>query len=168
MSVREIKNGFFGLRVQRNINGVSHVKNYSYRVPVFAGGTTTWRGATRVEKKEIAVLAEAYDQELQQVQESKKNARKYNPLTTLTNTGVKGISYRIGFDSQKYEVEAFWLRMVVNGKGHTSAARLACRSWEEGWKMIINKLVKVKELSPSTRRKLLEMMPSERKLRIRQ
>ena len=165
MSVRVIENGFFGLRVQQDINGVSRVKNFSYRVPVFAGGTTTWRGATRVEKKEIAVLAKAYDQELQQVQESAKKARKYNPLSTLTNTGVKGISYRIGFDSQKYEVEAFWLRMVVNGKGHTSAARLACRSWEEGWKLIVNKLVKVKELSPSTRRKLLEMIPSERKLR---
>ena len=101
MSVREIKNGFFGLRVQRNINGVSHVKNFSYRVPVFAGGTTTWRGATRLEKKELAVLAEAYDQELQQDQESEKQAKKYDPFSSITNTGIKGISYRIGFDSQK-------------------------------------------------------------------
>ena len=144
MSVREINNKFQGLRVQRTINGETFQKHYSYRIPVFTDGTTTWRAATRAEKKELAILAEVYDQELQQDQESAKKARKFNPLSYLTNTGVKGISYRIGFDSQKYEVEAFWLRILVNGKQHTSAARLACRSWEEGWKLIVNKLVKVK------------------------
>ena len=68
MSVREIDDKFQGLRVQRTINGVPHLKHYSYRIPVFTDGITTWRAATRAEKKEIAILAEAYDQELQQKQ----------------------------------------------------------------------------------------------------
>jgi Cu2+-containing amine oxidase len=64
MSIRELDDKFRGLRVQRNINGVSHVKHYSYRIPLFIDGTTTWRAATRAEKKAIAILAEAYDQKL--------------------------------------------------------------------------------------------------------
>ena len=165
MSVREINDKFHGLRVQRIVNGVPHSKHYSFRIPVFTDGTTTWRAATRAEKKELTILAEAYDQELQQKQESEKRFRKFDPFGSNTNTGIKGISYRIGVDSQQYEVEAFWLNLSVDGKQHSSSVRLASRTWEEGWKLIVDKLVKVKELTPSTRRKIMSMIPSERKLR---
>ena len=165
MSVRELDGQFKGLRVSRTINGVSYQKHFTFRIPSLIGGTTKWRDATRTEKREIYALAEAYDKELEFKQANEKIERKFDPFASNTNTDIKGIAYRIGLDSQGYEIEAFWLNVSDNGKQHSSSVRLANRSWDEGWKMIVDKLVKVKELSPATRRKIIAAIPSERKLR---
>lgn len=167
MSVREIDDKFKGLRVQRNVNKKTHQKHFSFRIPVRRNGVTAWRDATAAEKLAIRAKAEAYDRKLAIKQKEELEEKPFDPFSGKTNTGVKGIAYRVSKDSQSYEVEAFWLNVSVDKKQHSSNVRLGPRSWAEAWKLIVAKLVTVKGLSPSLHKKLLAAIPSEKKLRSR-
>ena len=58
MSVREVNDKFIGLRVERSIDKVPHVKFFSYRIRVLKNGITTYRNATRAERKYLLAAAE--------------------------------------------------------------------------------------------------------------
>lgn len=165
MSVRELNGKFKGLRVQRTINKKSYQKHFSFRIPLRRNGVTAWRDATAEERRSIIAKAEAYDRKLEIKQEAETEKRVFDPFGSNTNTNIKGIAYRVGKDSQGYDVEAFWLNVSDNGKQHSSSVRLANRSWTDGWKMIVDKLIKVKGLDAATHKKVLAAIPSEKKLR---
>lgn len=169
MSVRSCSGNFVGLRVQRSVGQETHVKHYSFRIPVYEDGTTKWRDATDEERKELLAQAETYDKELLALQvAAKKQAQSekgFDPFSARNNTGVRGISYRVNKDSLGYDVEAFWLSLTHNGKTHSSNVRLANRSWKDGWALIVHKLVALKDLDAATERKLLKAIPDEKKLK---
>lgn len=166
MSILELDGKFKGLRVKRTIDKVVYQKHFSFRIAVKRKGVTVWRSATELELKGIKAKALAYDKQLMLKQDKALATKTYTPFGGNTNTGVLGISYRIGKDRQGYDVEAFWLNLTHEGKQHSSSVRLANRSWAEGWKLIIDRLRKAKNLDTATYKKLLATMPSEKKIRI--
>lgn len=165
MSVRELNGKFKGLRVQRTIDGKPKQTHFSFRKPVTRKGVTAWRDATEAERKELWRQAEDLDKKYEALQKASAVKRVFDPFGSNTNTGIKGIGYRVGKDSQGYDVEAFWLNVSDNGKQHSSSVRLAKRTWKEGWTMIVQKLVDVKELDAATHKKILAKMPKEKSLR---
>ena len=166
MSVREVNDKFIGLRVERSIEKVSHVKFFSYRIRVLKNGITTYRNATRAEKKELLAAAEAYDKKLERLQKKSKQ-REFEPFNSRTNTGIKGISYRSGKDTQGYEYMGFFINITVDGKQHSSSVRMADRTWEENWRLAVLRLAKVKNLDKATTKQIILAIPSEKKLRWR-
>lgn len=162
MSVRTATGKFSGLRVERSINKKPHIKHFSFRLPADDGG---WREATPAEVKKITKEAEAYDRELAALQQAAVTEKGFDPFESRTNTGIRGISYRIGKDTQGYEVEAFWLNLTHDQKQHSSNVRLANRTWKEGWSLIVDKLCELKELDAATRRKIIKAIPNEKKLK---
>ena len=87
MSVREVNDKFIGLRVERSIDKVPHVKFFSYRIRVLKNGITTYRNATRAEKKEILAAAEAYDKKLK---DCRKNQRPKKALIHSLVVPIQG------------------------------------------------------------------------------
>lgn len=166
MSVREVNDKFIGLRVERSIDKVSHVKFFSYRIRLLKNGITTYRNATRAEKKELLAAAEAYDKKLERLQKKSKQ-REFEPFNSRTNTGIKGISYRSGKDTQGYEYMGFFINITVDGKQHSSSVRMADRTWEENWRLAVLRLAKVKNLDKATTKQIILAIPSEKKLRWR-
>lgn len=165
MSVRELNGKFKGLRVQRIVSGVPMMQHFSFRLPQVIGGVTTRRDATKQERAALHVQAVALDAEYEVLQRAAATSHTFDPFVSRTNTGIKGIAHRIGKDSQGYAVEGFWLNLSVNGEQHSSSVRLASRSWREGWRLIVQKLVDVKELDEATHKKILAKMPKEKLLR---
>lgn len=165
MSVRELDNKFKGLRVQRVVGGESFVKHFSFRVRQVREGIATWRDATKSERAALHVQAKALDTEYEVLQKNFVKQNTFDPFTSRTNTGIKGIGYRIGKDTQGYEVEGFWLNLSVDGKQHSSSVRLASRSWREGWQLIVQKLVDLKKLDAATHKNILKLLPKENLLR---
>ena len=164
MSVREVNDKFIGLRVERSIEKVSHVKFFSYRIRVLKNGVTTYRNATRAEKKELLAAAEAYDKKLERLQKKSKQ-REFEHFNSRTNTGIKGISYRSGKDTQGYEYMGFFINITVDGKQHSSSVRMADRTWEENWRLAVLRLAKVKNIDKATTKQIILAIPSEKKLR---
>jgi hypothetical protein len=162
MSVRKATGKFSGLRVERSINKTPHIKHFSFRIPDPAGG---WREATPAEIKKITKEAEAYDRKLAAMQKASVAEKGFDPFESRTNTGIRGISYRIGRDTQGYDVEAFWLNLTHDGKQHSSNVRLANREWKEGWKLIVDKLCALKSLKPAVRKRILAAIPNEKNLK---
>lgn len=169
MSVRAYSGAFVGLRVQRSIDKIPHTKHFSFRIPTHEDGVTQWRDATEEEKAAMLKQAEEYDKELAQMQKAAKEKvhanEVFDPFVSRTNTGIRGIAYRISPDSRGYPVEAFWLNLTHDGKPHSSNVRLANRSWKDGWKLIVGKLVELKSLDDKTAKKLLRSIPDEKKLK---
>lgn len=165
MSVREVNSGFMGLRVERSIDKIAHIKSFSYRIRVLKNGVTTYRNATRAEKKEILASAEAYDKKLERLQKKSKVQKGFDPFVSRTNTGIKGISYRAGKDTQGYEYVGFFINITDGGRQHSSSVRMADRSWEENWRLAALRLAKMKKLDKATTRQIILALPSEKKLR---
>lgn len=165
MSVREVNNGFIGLRVERSIDKVAHIKSFSYRIRVLKNGVTKYRNATRAEKKELLAVAEAYDKKLERLQRKSKVQKGFDPFNSRTNTGIKGISYRTGNDTQGYEYVGFFINITEDGKQHSSSVRMADRTWEENWRLAALNLAKVKKLDKATTKQIILAIPSEKKLR---
>ena len=163
MSVRQATGKFSGLRVERSINKKPHVKHFSFRIKDEATGK--WRDANAKEIKAITKEAEAYDKELAVLQKAAIEEKGFDPFESRTNTGIRGISYRIGRDTQGYEVEAFWLNLTHEGKQHSSNVRLANREWKQGWTLIVDKLVELKGLKPAVKKRILAAMPNEKNLK---
>lgn len=162
MSVRAATGKFSGLRVERSIDKKPHIKHFSFRIAKEGGG---WREATPAEIKKITKQAEAYDRKLEAMQKAAVSEKGFDPFESRTNTGIRGISYRIGRDTQGYEVEAFWLNLTHDGKQHSSNVRLANRSWQEGWKLIVDKLCELKSLKPSVKKRIVAAIPNEKQLK---
>ena len=165
MSVREVNDKFIGLRVERSIEKVPQIKFFSYRIRVLKNGVTTYRNATRAEKKELLAAAEAYDKKLERLQKKSKAQTGFDPFVSRTNTGIKGISYRAGKDTQGYEYVGFFINITADGKQHSSSVRMADRSWEENWRLAPLRLAKVKKLDRATTKQIILAIPSEKKLR---
>lgn len=164
MSIREINDKFIGLRVQRNVNKITHQKHFSFRIPVIKDGVTRWRNATRVEKKAIYADALAYDQKLLRLQNKTKIDKIYNPFDGRTNTGIKGISFRSAVDSQGYTYWGFFINTTNYGKQYSGCIRLADRTWRQNWKLAVLRLAEIKKLDHSMLRKLINLVPPEKKL----
>ena len=113
MSVREVNGKFVGLRVERSIDKLPYIKFFSYRIRVLENGITKFRNATRAEKRELLAAAEAYDKKLERLQKKSKQ-REFEPFNSRTNTGIKGISYRAGRDTQGYEYVGFFINITVD------------------------------------------------------
>ena len=165
MSVREVNDKFIGLRVERSIDKVPHIKFFSYRIRVLKNGITTYRNATRAEKKELLAAAEAYDKKLEKLQKQSKAVKEFDPFSSRTNTGIKGISYRTGKDTQGYEYVGFFVNVLVDGVQHSSSVRMADRTWEENWRLAALRLAKAKKLDKATTKQIILAIPSEKKLR---
>ena len=167
MSVREVNvnEKTIGLRVERSIDKVLSIKFFSYRIRVLKNGVTTYRNATRAEKKELLAAAETYDKKLERLQKKSKAQQGFDPFVSRTNTGIKGISYRAGKDTQGYEYVGFFINITVDGKQHSSSVRMADRSWEENWRLAALRLAKVKKLDRATTKRIILAIPSEKKLR---
>jgi hypothetical protein len=171
MSVRELKSGFIGLRVQRQIPGEEkpRIKNFSFRIPIFNGGVTSWRAATARERAVILKEAEMLDLKWQKLQtkQAPLYKREFDPFRARTNTGIVGIRYAWSTDGQGYPVEAFWINLTHEKRTRTGSVRLACRTWSEAWRLAVQKVAAIKELDDKTVRKLVRSMPSEEDLRKR-
>ena len=164
MSVREVNGKFVGLRVERSIDKLPYIKFFSYRIRVLENGITKFRNATRAEKRELLAAAAAYDKKLERLQKKSKQ-REFEPFNSRTNTGIKGISYRSGRDTQGYEYMGFFINITVDGKQHSSSVRMADRTWEENWRLAVLRLAKVKNIDKATTKQIILAIPSEKKLR---
>ena len=122
MSVREVNDKFIGLRVERSIDKVPHVKFFSYRIRVLKNGITTYRNATRAEKKEILAAAEAYDKKLK---DCRKNQR---PKKALIHSLVGPIQGSKEFPTERAKIPKvmnMWASSSISRKGESSTA-VAC------------------------------------------
>ena len=162
MSVRELSGAYNGLRVQRTVDGKIHLEHFSYRIPIHKKGKTEWHIANDTERAAIRKKAEQYDQKLADMQSKvKKVAKKWQPTSTRTNTGVRGVAYRYGRDGQGYIVEGFWISVYHDNKQLSAMVRLTKRTWSDGWKAVVKKLNSLLELKASERQVLLSMCPPE-------
>lgn len=162
MSVRELSGAYNGLRVQRTIDGETQLKHFSLRIPSHKNGATTWHMAEGAERAAIEKKAQAYDKKLEALQKAAKNkSKKWDPVSTRTNTGVRGVAYRYGRDSQGYIIEGFWISVYYNKKQHSAMVRLANRTWREAWVQVVGHLTKKLKLSAAESAVIARMMPSE-------
>lgn len=156
MSKRYVNGPFKGIVVARIINGVQHRETFSFRIKAEKG----WRDATEAEKAALERAADAADARLAALQHKASTAFAYSPTSGHSNTGVRGISWRVGKDREGYPVEAFWLSLRHEGKQHSYYVRTTSMSWEEAWEKVVTRLGELKKLSRKEVRALKAAVPS--------
>lgn len=171
MSIRENPGRYKGLRVRRQIPGEARprVMYFSYYVSAKTAYGNSRREATDGEKAGLWMQAFQMDEQWEEDQRvaKLKEIRVFDPFHTRSNTGVKGIMYKMRLDARGYRAEGFCCSLQHKGRRYSAEVRLSRRTWKDGWRQAVEYLAHVRAIGPQQVKAMMRAIPDESALRIK-